>query len=361
MIALDAVHARTSSAWGKPASLIKDVTVVWETGVLAVLGTPADGTTALLEAIAGRAKVRAGRVLVDGRAPSEARGIVAHVPLETSLPEALRVDEVCELAGLIRGEPAATAASRLAPLGLEALANRRVRSLSSGEARAVSLAIAITSRAKILLVEEPLAGLDPSAPGRVIEALRARATAGAAVVVTTASVRDATRLADQLGVLTQGVFTHLPPSLAHVGTAGAKLRVVVAATSAVEVSPFVAALSQESSVTSVEMASFAATMSRRAAVAVVVGGGDLLSLARAVGAAAARTGARVETIESAVMPLDAIRATIAVPRPASLPSRPPQPTSLPPAASLDPGASPPPPPAPAGSTPPPSAPTEGAA
>ncbi len=358
MIALDAVHARTIRERGQPTSLIKDVTVTWEQGVLAVIGTPADGTTALLEAIAGSAKVRGGRVVVDGRAPFEARAIVAYVPLETTLPDALRVEEVCDLAGRIRGEPAMAPASRLGSLGLERLANRRVRSLSPGEARAVSLALAITSRAKVLLVEEPLAGLDPSVPGRVVEALRARATAGAAIVVTTASVRDATRLADQLGVLTQGVFTHLPPSLAHVGIAGAKLRVVIAANSASEVSPFVAALSQESAVASVETASFAAARALHAAVAVVVSGPDLLTLARAVGAAAARTGARVEAIESAVMPLDSIRATIAVPRPASLPSRapPPEPSS-PPSASMPPSAAPPGsvPPAPAGSAPPPGA------
>jgi len=370
VIALEGVHARATGA--KTPSRIKDVTVAWERGVLVVLGTPADGTTALLEVIAGTTRVRAGRALVDGRVPSEARASVVYVPLETCLPDALRVDEVCDLAGRIRGEPAQTPASRLAVLGLESLAHRRVRSLSPSESRAVSLAIALTSKASVLLVEEPLAGLDPSAPARVIEALRARAAAGAAVVVTTASVRDATRLADQLGVLTQGVFSHLPPSLAHVGDGGAKLRVVLAATGASEVSPFVAALAEESAVGSVETAAFTPTRALHAAVAVVVSGRDLLTLARAVGAAAARSGANVLAVESAVMPLDAIRATIAAPRPGVLPSRPPRPmSSVPPAtiaasvapasvpaASVAPSASPS---APDGAAPPPSVPPGGAA
>lgn len=345
MIALEAVHAR---ARGQRASLIKDVSVSWERGVLAVLGTPADGTTALLEAIAGITRIRGGRAVVDGSAPALARGRVTFVPLETTLPDSLRVDEVCELAGRIRGEPAQMPAARLAVLGLEALANRRVRSLSPGELRAVALAIALTSKSAILLVEEPLVGLEPSAPARVIEALRGRAAAGAAVVVTTASVRDATRLADQLGVLTQGVFTHLPASLAHVGQGGAKLRVVIAASSASEVSPFVAALSEEPAVAAVETAAYAATRVLHAAVAVVVSGTDLLTLARAVGAAAARTRAKVEAIESAVMPLDAIRAMLA-PRPGVLPSRPAPalPSSVAPPAPGE--VKPPPPSAPSGS------------
>ena len=247
VIALEGVHARTAGGRGRIASSVANVTLTWE-GVLAILGTPADGTTALLELLAGTIPVRAGRAVVGGLPPSEARARVAYVPLETALPDSLRVDEVCALAGELRGEPAMTPGSRLAPLGIEKLVNRRVRSLSPGEARAVSLAIALTSRAPVLLIDEPLAGLDPAAPSRVVTALRARAQDGAAVIVTTASVRDATAVADQLGLLTRGVFTHLPPTLAHVGPTGTRLRVVVAAEAASEVAPFVAALAAETAI-----------------------------------------------------------------------------------------------------------------
>ena len=330
MITLDGVHARSTATRGRPASILANVTLTWERGVLAVLGTPADGTTALLEVLAGTLRTRAGRAMIDGRAPADARARMAYVPLEPALPEAFRVEEVCALASTIRGEPQASAASRLAPLGIEKLAERRVRSLSPGEQRAVALAIAITSAAPILLVEEPLAGLDPSAPSRVIHELRERATAGAAVVVTTASVRDATRLADQLGILTRGVFTHLPPSLAHVGPGGARLRVVVGANATTDIAPFVAALGQEAAVASVETAAFAATRVLYAAVAVVVTGPDLLALARAVAVAATKTNAAIEAIESAVMPLDGIRARITAPQPGVIPALP-LPPSDPPA------------------------------
>lgn len=312
MIAFTGVHARSKLADGKP-SLLKGVTLSWESGVLAVLGTPADGTLALLEAAAGLSKVRAGTVTIAGHEPATSRARVAYVPLASTLPDSLRVDEVCDLAGRLRGEAAQPPAARLAVLGLEALATRRVRSLSQGESRAVSLAIALTSKAPVLLVDEPLVGLDGSAPARVVEALRARAAAGAAVIVTTASVRDATRLGDQLGVLTQGVFAHLPASRAHVGASGAKLRVVIGAESAPEVAPFVAALSQEAAIASVETSTYVGTRILRAAVAVVVSGADLLEVARAVATAAARSEAKVLAIESAVLPLDALRRPVVVP------------------------------------------------
>ena len=312
MIAFTGAHARSKLADGKP-SLLKGVTLSWDGGVLAVLGTPADGTVALLEAAAGLTKVRAGSVAIAGHAPAASRTRIAYVPLACTLPDALRVDEVCELAGQLRGEPAQAPAARLAVLGLEALAKRRVRSLSPGESRAVSLALALSSKASVLLVDEPLVGLDGSAPARVIEALRERATAGAAVLVTTASVRDATRLGDQLGVLTQGVFAHLPASRAHVGASGAKLRVVIGAESAPEIAPFVAALSLEAAVASVETSTYVGTRILHAAVAVVVSGAELLEVARAVATAAARSDAKVLAIESAVLPLEALRRPVVVP------------------------------------------------
>jgi ABC-2 type transport system ATP-binding protein len=343
VITLEGARARASTERGRPMSRIENLTLRWERGVLAVLGTSGDGTTALLEVLAGLTPVRGGVVLVDGKPPADARPRIAYVPLEAALPDALRVEELCDLAARIRGEAPATAASRLAPLGLEKLASRRARSLSQGEAHAVSLAIALTSKANVLLLEEPLAQLEPTAPGRVVEALRARAAAGAAVVVTTSSVRDATSLADQLGMLTQGVFTHLPPALAHVGPGGARLRVIVTAGAKTDVAPLVAALSADPAVTSIETAAYAATRVLHAAVAVVVSGPDLLAVARAVGLAAANTGARVEAIESAVMPLEAIRARVAPARgalPTAVPTRPAAPPSV--AGSMPPPSAPPP-------------------
>lgn len=349
MIKLEGVSARAMARRGQPASRIANVTLAWESGVLALLGAPADGTTALLEVLAGAVPARGGQALVLGKSPELSRARIAYVPVDPALPDALRVDEVCELAARVRGEPALPAAARLAPLGLERLADRRVKSLSPGEVRAVALAIALTSKAPVLLVAEPLVGLDPSAPTRVIEALRARASAGAAVIVTTSSVRDATRLGDQLGMLTQGIFTHLPPSLAHVGVGGARLRVVVAASAATDVAPFVAALAAEPAIGSIETAAYAATRALHAAVAVLVSGADLLGVARAIAGAAAKTGVAVEAIESAVIPLEAIRARIAAPHPGVLLSSRPPPLastsgSLPPSSPpLAPSAAPPPP------------------
>jgi ABC-2 type transport system ATP-binding protein len=342
MIALAAVTARSAPERGRPPAFVRNVTLEHARGVLAVVGARVDGTTLLLALLAGRARPQSGRVTVLGGDPEAMRARIAHVPADVVLPDALRVDEVCALGARARGEAPKTASEVLSPLGLEPLAKRRVSSLTRPEARAVALALALASSASLLLVEEPLTGLEPAATSRVTGAIRARAAANAIVVVTTASVRDATRLGDHLSILTQGVLAPLPPELAHVGHEGARLRVVVAPRG--DAAALVAALAADPAVATIETMPFAAPARSDGATpvpasAVVVTGRDLLALASAINRAAAERHVDVEAIESAVMPLDAIRAAIAAPRTGPLPSRPPP--SMPPA-SMPPASTPPP-------------------
>ncbi|HEY8077507.1 MAG TPA: ATP-binding cassette domain-containing protein [Labilithrix sp.] len=314
-ISLANVSARGEATPGRVGAMIRNVALSWERGILAVVGAPQDGTSTLLAVLAGIARARGGVVTVAGRSPDEARADVAYVPLEPVLPDALRVEEVCALASTIRREPPRP--DRLASLGLESLAKRRVKSLSLAEARAVALAIAITSSARVLLVEEPLASLEPTAPGRVVDLLRGRAAAGACVVVTTASVRDATRLGDQLALLTAGALVPLPPGLAHAEGGGARLRVVAKAQG---VAALLAALADDPAIASVETHAFASRAPENGASSVVVSGRDVLAVAASIGRAAAKARVDVEAIELAVASLDTIRAALAVPR--TQPARP---------------------------------------
>lgn len=295
MIQVSSLAAKGDLPNARGAVLLRNVSFTWERGVLAVLGAPYDGTTLLLQVLAGHVRARGGSVSV--------KEPIAHVPVDVVLPDALRVDEACELAGELRGEPRKHAPERLAPLGLEALASRRVRSLSPAEARGVALAIALSSTAPVLLIEEPLAMIEPTVPSRVAAAIRARASAGAAVIVTTASVRDATTLADRTSMLTRGVLAPVPEPLAHAGPGGSSMRVVLAPSddARAHASALVAALTGDAAVAYVEAAG---------AVTVVARGPELAKLASAVTRAVAAARVEVEAIETAVMPLDAIRAAM---------------------------------------------------
>ena len=129
MISLDGVAARRA-----PMTLAS-VSVGWGPGVHAVMGTPADGGPLLLALVAGAARPRAGRVRVLDRAPGDAsvRAAVAFVPLAPALPEALRVHEALDArGGHPRVMPPGHAGERLAVLGIQALAPRRMRDARAG-------------------------------------------------------------------------------------------------------------------------------------------------------------------------------------------------------------------------------------
>lgn len=226
MIALEAVAARRA-----PLALAK-LTLSWGPGAHAVVGTAGDGGPLLLSLVAGRERMRSGRVQVLGGRPDDAqvRPRIALVPREPTLPESLRVRDVLTVAAELRGDPRSDPAERLAALGVEALAPRPVRTLAPEEAHAVALAEALTSsRVRVLLVEEPLVGLDPRAAPRVPDLLRGRARDGCAVLVATASLRDAGELADDHLLLRAGTVAGQAASLAELAAfspEGVRVRVV---------------------------------------------------------------------------------------------------------------------------------------
>jgi ABC-type multidrug transport system ATPase subunit len=278
MITLQDVRARRA-----PLALA-GLSVSWNAGVHAVVGSPGDGGPLLLALIAGRERPRAGSVQVTDGEPTRAdvRPRIAYVPLHPVLPEALRVDEVLRTAAAIRGDAPADPAARLAVLGVESLARRPVRSLFVEEVHTVALAEALTSsRAQVLLFEEPLLALDPRATSRVAEAIRARAREGRAVVVATASVRDSAELADDHLLLRGGKVVGRGGSGmdgAALPADGARLRIVSS-----DAQELLAAIAHEEAVEAV---------ARRDA-AVIVRGRSASALAEAVGRAVTISGVEI--------------------------------------------------------------------
>lgn len=281
MISLEGVAARRGAL--VRASLSLD----WDAGMHAVVGGPSDGAPELLAMVAGLDRPRSGRLEVLGGDPRGAnvRRAIALVPLAPALPGRMTVRETLDFAAAVRGEGAAAApAERLAVLGVESLAGRRVLGLSLEEARAVALAEALTAPSvRVILVEEPRVAMDPRAAVLLPERLRARAAAGCAVVLATASMRDGATLGDDHLFLTAA----RPPAMA-------RLRIVTR-----EPAALVAAIAREPAVEGVSRQdpprSGANGASANGAGVVVARGPDASALARAVGRAVVASG--VDVIE----------------------------------------------------------------
>lgn len=91
-------------------------------------------------------------------------------------------------------------------LRLDPLLDRRVATLSKGQWRAVQLAMALVSRTPFVLLDEPEAGLDPSAQGRLHEVVGMRAAEGAAILMLSHHLDSLAVVAAQIHLLVQGRF-----------------------------------------------------------------------------------------------------------------------------------------------------------
>jgi ABC-2 type transport system ATP-binding protein len=177
-------------------------------GITALVGPNAAGKSTLIKTWVGFERPTRGTVSVAGIDPWRDRsGALAHVgyvPQSPSLYDGLSVDDHLDLAVQLRpGFDRAYARQRLAQLDIPAA--RGARSLSGGQQAQVALALALGTRAPILLLDEPLASLDPLARREflhvVTDAVRAD---GATALLSSHIVTDVEQACDRLIVLGVG-------------------------------------------------------------------------------------------------------------------------------------------------------------
>ena len=189
---------------------------------LAVLGPNGAGKTTLLRLMAGLEAPSAGTVEIDGvrtvHADAALRRRIAYATQRAGLLSTSVVRNVelpLRWRGVGRAARRAAAASALHRLGVEHLADRPAPALSGGEAQRVSLARALALDPRLLLLDEPAAGLDAEARRSFLDDL-AGLLADRAITVVHVSHRpdEALRLADRVTVLVEGAVRQLAePSL----------------------------------------------------------------------------------------------------------------------------------------------------
>lgn len=177
-------------------------------GVTALVGPNGSGKSTLIKLWTGLEMPTAGSAWVLGRQPGRGgRGVLqylAYVPQSPALYRELTVEDHLALAAHLRpGFDRKLARTHLTRLSIAL--DRSSRELSGGEAAQVSLAIALGTRAPILLLDEPLASLDPLARTEFLGLLReATRREGSTALLSSHVVRDVEQGCDWLTVLGVG-------------------------------------------------------------------------------------------------------------------------------------------------------------
>jgi ABC-2 type transport system ATP-binding protein len=178
----------------------------------ALLGPNGAGKTTTLRMVAGLLPADAGAIEVFSvdarRRPIEAKRLIAWLPDEPMLYDKLDPLEYLEfIAGLWGAEPRRAqklADELLETLGLWEHRRERCEGFSRGMKQKLALAGALVHEPRLLMLDEPLTGLDAAAARQVKDLLVARVKQGATIILTTHILEVAERLADRIGIIQRG-------------------------------------------------------------------------------------------------------------------------------------------------------------
>lgn len=187
------------------------VTTTFDAGRTALLGPNGAGKSSLLAAAAGARRPKSGAVFVDpGGLQAGSREFARQVgwmPQTVKAVPGFTVREQVAYHGWLKGS-SSSSSEKLADVALESVglaefADRPARRLSGGQLRRVGLAQTLVSRPRVVLLDEPTAGLDPAQRARFRE-LVGSLPPELVVVVSTHQVDDLDELFDRVIVLAAG-------------------------------------------------------------------------------------------------------------------------------------------------------------
>ncbi len=209
---LSAVHLSKSY---KKRPVLRDVSLNINRGeAVALLGPNGAGKTTCFHIITGLIGADGGAIMLDGQDITNlpmyrrSRLGVGYLPQEASIFRGLSVEEnlkaVIELQDLNKDEQALMLEDLLAEFGVEHLRRTPSLALSGGERRRVEIARALAARPDFILLDEPLAGVDPIAVNDIRQLISQLKDRGIGVLITDHNVRDCLGIVDRAYILHDG-------------------------------------------------------------------------------------------------------------------------------------------------------------
>ncbi|HLY82363.1 MAG TPA: ATP-binding cassette domain-containing protein [Acidimicrobiales bacterium] len=182
------------------------------TGVTALLGPNGAGKTTFVRSVATLVRPDGGTLHVGGydvaTQPREVRRLIGLAGQAAAVEDAMtgreNLEMTARLYGVGRREARAGAAGVLEKLGLHDAADRYVRTYSGGMRRRLDLGASLVGEPRLLLLDEPTSGLDPRGRMELWGAIRALATGGTDVLLTTQYLDEADHLATRIVIIDRG-------------------------------------------------------------------------------------------------------------------------------------------------------------
>jgi ABC-2 type transport system ATP-binding protein len=198
------------SKWYGPVIGLNQVSLELRPGITGLVGCNGAGKSTLLRLAAGLLRPDLGRVLVRGVPAwtAAAKRHVGYCPDQDTFYEEMSgrqfVEAMARLSGFDRPAARQRTAAVLEQVGMADRADRRLAGYSKGMRQRVKLAQALIPDPELLLLDEPLSGIDPIGRQESLRLFRGLAGAGKCLLVSSHELDELEKLTDQVAVMARG-------------------------------------------------------------------------------------------------------------------------------------------------------------
>lgn len=180
--------------------------------VLSLIGPNGSGKTTIVKVVSGLLRASSGMVKVGdydiSREPLKAKALIGYVPDEPAVWPVMTGEEFLHFTGALYGIDEETRRKRIAGslsiFNLEQVEKQYFEDYSRGNKQKFSILAAMLHQPKLLLIDEPIVGLDPVSAEVVKQKIKEYASHGGAVLLVTHTLNVAQEIATKIGILYKG-------------------------------------------------------------------------------------------------------------------------------------------------------------
>ncbi|HAP79664.1 MAG TPA: ABC transporter ATP-binding protein [Ruminococcus sp.] len=187
----------------KPA--LKGLDLSLESGkIIGLLGPNGSGKTTLIKLACGLLKPTSGKIIIDGKEVGvETKSIVSYLPERNYIPLWMTVENIidffCDFYKDFRKELAYDMLKRL-----NINAKDKIKTMSKGTKEKVQLILVMSRNAKLYLLDEPIAGVDPAARDYIMDTILTNYNPEASVIISTHLIQDIEKILDDVVMIQYG-------------------------------------------------------------------------------------------------------------------------------------------------------------
>lgn len=192
---------------GKPKVLVEDVSLsLTEGSIHGFIGANGAGKSTSMRVMIGVSPATSGKARLFGGSPTkpEHRQLLGYAPDMPALPRALTGAEFLELHATLRGVSRDDVNRVLKVVDLTSARGGLIRGYSKGMQQRLSLAAAILGRPRLLILDEPMSGLDPWGRELVRQIIRMANDDGASIIFSSHVITDVEALCDTVTLIDKG-------------------------------------------------------------------------------------------------------------------------------------------------------------